>query len=154
MNWLQDPVVLGLIMDIIGAGVIALPDVPKASKILRAGRLQFGKNRLESKIPLLEKMVGHDEIVEEVEEFYRRINDDPEFEVEGLDKSTHLTLHDGKIVNPSTYHESGKQIGEYPYGVIEPVIDQKIRKQETRVRSAGFLLLAVGFSLQLLGQIF
>lgn len=154
MYWLCDPVTFGLLLDIVGAFMIAWPDIPRLSQHLRSGRLRRGKHRIESNFPLAEGMTGHKEIVEEIEYYHQRAKEDPDYEFENLDYSTPLTVNKDKIVTPPMGDDRTQlEIGEFPYSGLEPIIQNKIRKQETRVRTVGFLCLATGFLLQLIGQL-
>ena len=82
MDWSTHLVIIGLLLDIVGAAVIAAPDIPRVNKQFYFGRLKRGKRRLEERLPLMIKETGHDEILNCIEDFHRAIKDDPEWEVQ------------------------------------------------------------------------
>ena len=153
--------VCGLGVDIIGAFVIALPDVPPLFKKLKGGRIREGKYQLES-FALIGGTQAYDTILNELESLYDehldaewRLNPEPH----------HITIEEGDVLGgegktlvayTASDDEDDKErweIGNIPYWTIELHLRRRIQYEESKIRAFGFGLLASGFAIQILGHL-
>jgi hypothetical protein len=155
----------GLVLDIVGAGVIAAPDIPRLNRFSRYGRLRIGREKLESGGVVRGEM-GFEEIeailedLDPIEDF----NDEGgEFEEVLLhqrggftsDKITQSDITWGNEYVEVRYEESDDLDDTAFYDVSEVFRELRkgIQPSVTKVRAGGFLTLASGFFLQLVAAL-
>lgn len=146
---------IGLFLDILGAGVITLPDIPRVRLLLESGKLREARRHIE--------LDGLSEADNGYHTVLRRFNglpfiefDDPPdiFQAETVTQvgTSERILYGHYFVENQDQMEN-KKLSEVPFWVIRMDLDERIRQQEMRVRLLGFGLLATGFGLQLISVV-
>lgn len=148
----------GLGLDVIGAAIIALPDIPRANLVLWSARVRRGLRQMDSN-GLKESNIGYNEIKSELEDLYN---------LDFPDEVWAMRVGKGKVsrygfesvflfVNPEDEDdqlELGDDIGpRVDYRLARSEIQEKIDKWQAAVRGTGFLLLSAGFLSQIIGNL-
>jgi hypothetical protein len=148
----------GLGLDVVGAAIIALPDIPRANLVLWSARVRRGLSDMESN-GLREGETGYSEIKDELENIYRLDFPDEVWAVRvGFYTMSRYGFESVYLfVDPEDEDEQkalGKELGlPVDYRVARETIQQKIDTWQAGVRGLGFLLLATGFLLQIVGNL-
>lgn len=160
-----DLIIVGLLLDIVGAFVIAIPDFPGVDRRFLFGRLRAGQDRMESE-GLSRSDTGFDEMmslldrVEPVEDNGEKSDEIEEIQVNSLGGMSSLEIRESDVNWGDEYVEAryGESTGFsntafYGPGEVYRLIRDETESQVAKVRGAGFLLLAGGFTLQLIGTV-
>jgi hypothetical protein len=146
---------IGLFIDIIGTLCIAAPDIPVLNTKLRGGRLREARAKLETS-GITHIMVGFDDLLEEIAAFPDEdITEEPDYisvnePVEGRNPENWLTVY-------GHYHTEGEgpmrreKLVNVPYEILRLRLREQIQKSESRIRGIGFVILALGFIIQIIG---
>lgn len=162
---LGDLIAVGLLLDIIGAFVIAIPDFPGLDRQFLFGRFRVGQDRMESG-GLSRDDTGFDEVMSLLDRV-EPVEDNGE---EGDEIEEILVNSRGGMIN-AEIRESDMNWGDeyvearyersadysntafYGPGEVYRLIRDETESQVAKIRGAGFLLLAGGFTLQLIGTV-
>lgn len=147
----------GLGLDIIGAAIIALPDIPRANLVLWSARVRRGLSDMESR-GLAEWEVGYSSIRTELERIYDSEFPDEVWAVRvGQSTSSRYGFESVYLfINPEDEDEqvAFDNIAEgVDYRVARGMIQSKIDRWQAAVRGLGFLLLSAGFLSQIVGRL-
>lgn len=152
-GWVPPIQAIGLGVDVIGTLVIAAPDIPYINRWFRGGRLREGRAQLETG-GLVNGRPGFDEVFELIE-------DPPGIEVTSVPDV--ITVEDDRrgpynwsSIYGHYFPEEGdtmdaERITSIPFHVLQIQIREAIKKSESRIRMTGFILLSLGFSIQIVG---
>ena len=152
-GWAPPLQAIGLLIDILGTLCIAAPDIPYTNKWFQGGRLRDARAKLETS-GLANGMTGFDDVLELIE-------DPAGIEVEH--RPDMITVEDerrGPHNWSSIYgHYSpeegntmdAERLTSIPYHGLQIQMRERIKESESRIRMTGFLLLALGFSIQIIG---
>lgn len=153
LGWVLPLQAIGLAIDVIGTLCIAAPDVPYLNKWFLGGRLRDARAKLETTV-LSKEMAGYDDIIEAIEEF-------PEVEIESrpevitVERNIGSREHSGAIYGhyqrEGEEMMEGKKLTPVTFGAFRLLLREKIRESESRIRMAGFITLAFGFMVQIVG---
>ncbi|MWG35578.1 hypothetical protein [Halomarina oriensis] len=150
-------VVAGLAIDIIGAGVIALPDIPRVRQALWSERVRKGLREMEGN-GLRNDQPGFEDILQLLEEFYGVEFSDSAW---ALRVGMHTMSRYGfesvyvftDVENQNEQIALGKDFGsDVDYRMVRRSIKERADRREAAVRVLGFVLLATGFLLQIVGN--
>lgn len=145
---------LGLGMDLIGAGIIALPDIPQLRDHHKPGQLRTALKELElnglpSNSPYytrlkteLEEITG-ETIPADTQELFVSI---PSVSV---GESSDAGIHHRVSFKSDDEDAEPEVLGDTDFDVLRHSIERQIREGEARIRAKGFLLLGSGFALQM-----
>lgn len=148
----------GLGLDVVGAAIIALPDIPRVNLVLWSARVRQGLREMESH-GLGEGATGYKEIKAELEKLY---NLDFSDEVYAMRVGQHTSSRYGFEAvylfddpdDENAQKALGKDIGRSgDYRLARAEIQGKIDKWQAAVRGLGFLLLSAGFLSQIVGRL-
>lgn len=152
---------IGLTLDMVGALIIAIPDIPRLNKHLTVGALRKGKHQLES-FALINGTSEYEAVTDELERMYdEHFNQNVTF---GSDIHNIKVKHGDtplgaqkKLIGYTKTDDSEDQekieLGNIPYWSIKMHLESRINEKESKIRGIGFLLLATGFALQIIGRI-
>ncbi|WP_152420877.1 hypothetical protein [Halorubrum coriense] len=147
--------ILGMTIYGIGGVIIAVPGIIHLERLYGAGKLLRGIEKLEAG-KVEENQIGFDKLVCEINEITGskcQIGD----EVSELELYVGTTVVGGKEAKgPELTIKGYDRDGNEAVHVDEPIferlryiIDRKVRRGKTKIRTGGLLLILVGFSLQL-----
>lgn len=159
-------VALGLVLDIVGAGVIAAPDIPGLDRSFRFGRLRASRRKMETG-GLSKGESGFEEIKQIVaglnplEDFSDSQNQDLEKIVvhsrSGMQSDTtyqsNVNWGDEYVEGRYSSSEDASNTAFYDTGEVYRALFEQLEPAIRKFRLAGFLMLALGFLLQLLGTV-
>ena len=149
-------VVAGLSLDIVGAFVIAWPDIPRLRLILASEAIRNGIQKLEG-AGIRREEVEYPALKSMLEVKYdTKIPDDVEAMRVGMSVASRFGNQNVFLFfNQETSEKAlGKDIGvEVDYRQVRKEIQSRIDRSQAKVRVTGFLLLATGFSIQIIGQL-
>lgn len=163
LNMFGNLIIVGLLLDIVGAFVIAVPDFPELDRRFLFGRLRVGQDRMESG-GLSRGDTGFDEMMSLLDRV-KPVEDNGE-KSDGIEE---ILVNSRGGMSGSEVYESDMNWGDeyvearygesagfsntafYGPGEVYRLIRDETASQVTKVRGAGFLLLAGGFALQLIG---
>lgn len=139
-------VVGGLLLDIVGAGILAIPDFPPLFKRLKGGKLEHSIGLFDNKGVYYERENGFDEILKIVYDEYDIPRSQP------IDK---IVRYGSEPVDFIIFEKDNSQVGDvHPaYWQMRSQVKKRIERQVRRVRGFGLLMLIVGFALQALGTL-
>ncbi|MFB6089889.1 MAG: hypothetical protein ABEJ97_02410 [Halobellus sp.] len=151
--------ILGLGLDVIGAFVISIPDIPFLRRYHRAGRLRNALSKLDSQGGLSKHETGFSDLREEIhsikppeESDFDRPPDVLAVQTERLPVSP---LE--KIYGFYSVEESDEMVQErysnIPYPQFRIRVQELIGQGESKIRAGGFLTLAGGFIVQILSLV-
>lgn len=147
----------GLVLDVIGAAVIALPDIPRVNLVLWSARVRRGLSDMESR-GLGEWETGYSDIRAELEEIYDS-NFPDEVWAMRVGQSTSSRYGFESVYLFTDPEDENEQVafddigGGVDYRVARGMIQNKIDKWQAAVRGLGFLLLSVGFLSQIVSRL-
>ena len=162
-NWI---IALGLALDIVGAFLIALPDLPHLKTRFRFGRLRKAQRKMELG-GVTEDEIGFEELVELVDERQNNIGIEPgdvdkiEF---GPTENINFDSSDGVTTEVAAsltveYAEDA-ETPEIPISShkmnpnsLYSILFRDIESDERKFRAGGFIILSTGFALQLIGTL-
>lgn len=155
----------GLGLDILGAGLIAVPDIPLANRYLKSGRLKIGRNFMESG-GVTKGSIGFEEItqvlnqLEPVDDFSNDGGEPVEIAVNSRggftsDRIKESPMNWGEEYVEHRYEKEAEldDIAVFGVGDVYKEIRNRIEPQVTALRGGGFLILAFGFFLQFVGTL-
>lgn len=159
-------VITGLGIDILGAILIAFPDHPVLASKLKLGALREGKNKLDTG-GVTRGETGFEEIEKILEglEPVTEANEKPNENYVRISKNSRSGMAAAEAyedpINWGDEYIEGFFAEENTYAYsdfyqVNPIYEEvrtQIRQQENRIRSTGFLLLAGGFLLQIIGNL-
>jgi hypothetical protein len=157
-------VVAGLALDIFGAVLIAIPDVPRLSELVGAGALKRAREQMEAGGVTMDDagFSGLDEILAEIEPTanHGAENGGQTYSEIIVNSKVGLAASNIDFKWGEEYVEARYKVGAghketdfYPVGDVYRAVRSRIRSQTTRIRASGLFLLTVGFTLQLLGTV-
>ena len=147
----------GLGLDIVGAAIIALPDIPRLRLLLESAVIRNGLERMES-TGIQEGEIGYAPLKELLETKY-----DVEFPSDvwafrvGLSTASRYGYESVFLFTDSEDESKqvalGEDLGlEVDYRVVRKQIRPHLDRQQAIVRASGFLLLSLGFLLQIVAR--
>jgi len=141
--------VIGLVIDIAGAVVIALPDIPIINQAVEAGRLKKGIRELQYS-GIIAGSPPFNEIKKYIERTRRiDIEDQIDEEIYGMYMEDEEEIEDSRHL--IIEGRSGKK---HPYKRFNRVsLQATIDLKEAKVRILGVLFLIAGFTLQIIGTL-
>ncbi len=169
-NWVQP---IGLATDIVGATVLAIPDVPIIWRRLFSGRLDQAYHQLTSRFGVLtmyhpkigkdkhfpeSDYIGFDETIATIRDTIQLqassdnpgITEVPDIDWENIPRIARAKSEDtgeDALIFYNTEMEEAYSIGsDWPLSLLERMID----KQKQRIRRCGLMILIIGFIQQLL----
>lgn len=152
----------GLLLDILGVGVLAIPDIPTAARRFRFGRLRAARNYLD-RGGLADGDIGFKEAVNLHNESQPNVDIAPS-DVTKIEYGPYLrpVFKDGQVVDREVINRisieyvegaefAGLEIAEFgtPPENFYPKIRQIVERGERQTRLLGLLLIIIGFILQL-----
>lgn len=147
--------VVGLLMDVAGAFIIVIPDIPYLREYHRPGRLSSALTQLEL-IFLSKHDVGYSDVIEIIhsikppeETEFDRSPDALAKQMEKLQASPLEQIYAFYSVEGEDEMVREKY-SEIPYSGLRMRIQQEIGRGESKIRAVGFLALAGGFGVQIL----
>lgn len=147
----------GLGLDIVGAAVIALPDIPRLRLVLSSAVIRNGLEKMES-TGIQEGDIEYEHLKELIEVKYD-VTFPPEVWAMRVGISTASRYGYESVflfTNPADESEQialGKDLGvDVDYRVVRKQIRPLLDRQQAIIRAGGFLLLSVGFILQILAR--
>jgi len=155
---------LGLACDILGALILAVPDVPLLAQRFEFGRLRRAREKMESE-GVQARNVGFDGLlasIEGIEPIEQASADDIGDDVVEIviDRRTGLAASDiyfhwGEEYVEARYEPDGDydEADFYDTGEVYRRIREKVDGKATRVRVTGLFLLAGGFTLQFIATL-
>ncbi|WP_135826971.1 hypothetical protein [Halorussus ruber] len=156
-------VAFGLLLDIFGATLIAVPDVPWLSELLGAGSLKRAREQMEAE-GVTEDDVGFSDLetilngIPPVSDIGTQNGGENYAEIivnskTGYPGQVNFTWGEEYVEARYAQDADYDDMDYYPVGEVYRIIRSRVRKQATRIRLSGLFLLASGFSLQLLGTL-
>lgn len=147
----------GLGLDIVGAAVIALPDIPRLRLVLESAVIRNGLEKMES-TGIQEGEIGYSHLKELLETKY-----DVEFPADvwafrvGQATASRYGYESVFLfTDPEDESEQlalGKDLGaDVDYRVVRKQIRPLLDREQAIVRASGFLLLSLGFILQIVAR--
>lgn len=155
---------IGLACDILGALILAVPDVPLLAQRFDFGRLRRAREKMEAE-GVQPGDVGFDSLlasIEETESVDQASADDIGNDVQEIviDRRTGLAasnidFHWGEEYVEARYEPDGdyNEADFYDTGEVYRGIRKKVDVKATKVRLAGLILLAGGFTLQFIATL-
>lgn len=147
----------GLGLDIVGAAVIALPDIPRLRLVLGSAVIRNGLEKMES-TGIQEGEIGYSPLRELLETKYdvEFPSDVWAFRVGQSTASRYGYESVFLFTDPEDESEQvalGKDLGvDVDYRVVRKQIRPLLDRQQAIVRASGFLLLSLGFLLQIVAR--
>jgi hypothetical protein len=145
----------GLSLDVVGAFVIAWPDIPKVRLILASEAIRNGIQKLET-AGIKREEAEFSSLKSVLETKYDTEIPDS---VEAMRVGQTVASRYGEqnifiFFNQEKQKALGKDLGvEVDYRQVKKEIQSQIDRFQAFVRVVGFLLLATGFSVQIVGQL-
>ncbi|MCU4800422.1 hypothetical protein OB920_08580 [Halobacteria archaeon HArc-gm2] len=147
----------GLGLDIIGAAVIALPDIPRLRLVLGSAVVRNGLEKMES-TGIREGEIGYEPLKELLETKYD-VEFPPEVWAFRVGQSTSSRYgYESVFLFTDSEDESeqlalGKDLGvDVDYRVVKKQIRPLLDREQAIIRASGFLLLSLGFILQIIAR--
>ncbi|MEA1931850.1 MAG: hypothetical protein U9O06_09915 [Euryarchaeota archaeon] len=147
----------GLGLDIIGAAIIALPDIPRLRLILESAVIRNGLEKMES-TGIQEGDIGYAQLKELLETKYG-IDFPADVWAFRVGQSTASRYGYESVFLFTDRENESEQIAldedlgtDVDYRVIKKQIRPLLDRQQAIVRASGFLLLSLGFLLQMAAQ--
>lgn len=144
--------VIGLFVDILGAFVIAVPDIPYLNNRLRGGKLREARVKLQTS-SLTHAMTGYAALLEELDKYDGQTTPPPEVvTVEyGGGKMNGSPIKEifGHYSSEEKNTMDSMKLIDMPFSLMELHLHEQIKRSEGKIRSIGFGILAVGFSIQI-----
>lgn len=161
-NWI---IALGLALDIVGAFLIAVPDLPYLKTRFRFGRLRKAQRKI-GLGGITQEDTGYRELVELLDERQNNIGIEPEdvdkvqfgpterYRVESSDEVTTEVTASLNVEYAEDAEFAGLSISNHNMNPnsLYSLIFRDIERGERRFRAGGFVLLSIGFALQLIGS--
>lgn len=150
-------IVGGLALDVLGAAIIALPDIPRAKLILGSEVVRKGLQKMEG-TGIQEGEIGFEPLKNILEQKYGI--EFPE-DVWAMRVGFHTMSRYGYeavylFTDPNNQDKQvalGKDLGlDVDYRVVRKELQANLDRFQALVRGIGFLLLSTGFLLQIIGQ--
>lgn len=140
----------GLAIDVIGAAVIALPDIPQLRSWHRAGRVRDALETMAlGKLPVQNR--GQHEFVSYL---YEIADESPPEDLKEVNRENYKEgPYPDRFLLLREKHDPDMLEG-IPFSVGRLYVDNQVRKREAYIRGIGFLVLATGFGLQMVGQFY
>ncbi|QLH78789.1 hypothetical protein HZS55_16480 [Halosimplex rubrum] len=149
-EWNNVFILSGLFLDIIGAFVIAIPDISYLRRFHKPGRLWLALRNIEID-GIDSQSTGYEDFMSELD----NIIDEPvDEDIIGVGiKYTALDMSgpNGQIHGINEVGDEPDPIHEGNFEQIRRRLREDIRKGESKIRGIGFLLLCSGFILQMVG---
>ena len=146
--------IIGLALDVLGAFVIVIPDIPYLREYHRAGRLRSGLNRLET-LSLSRHETGYSDVTNLIHSIEPPEDSDFDRPPEVL-ATRRENLAKGsmnKVYGFYSVEGNDEMVAERysntAYSGLRMRIQQEIGQSESKVRAYGFILLAGGFMIQI-----
>jgi len=140
---------LGLGTDILGAGILAIPDIPSLRTRTQQGKVEIALGLLEGQ-GLQPSHPGYDHVVNTLEELYGfEIEDDINGIQVGMRTLGRTPEH--KVYIYRTAEDSYAPEQDLNWPQVRSEIAVRAIESEMRYRRIGLLLLVAGFSLQIVG---
>lgn len=149
--------VIGLMVDILGTFVIILPDIPILNSRMKSGQLRDGRVYLEAGL-LTRGLSSYQYIIDEIETFETEsISPKPDlldvrYETLGVGggRGSVRRIY-GNYLQEGEEEVESKIVSDIPYRAFEIHLREEIKKYESRIRAIGFFVLALGFTIQIIG---
>jgi hypothetical protein len=150
-------IVGGLALDILGAAIIALPDIPRAKLILGSEVVRRGMHKIEA-TGIQEGEIGFEPVKKILEQKYGAEIPD---HVWAMRVGFHTMSRYGYeavylFTDPNDESKQvtlGKDLGlDIDYRVVRKEVQVSLDRFQALVRGIGFLLLSTGFTFQIIGQ--
>ncbi|WP_139173704.1 hypothetical protein [Natrialba sp. SSL1] len=171
-------IIFGLLLEIVGVFILAIPDWPRIYATFPTGRLESGKNTLNERHgsgitkggvgELQEGESGFKEMIDslyeaEGNEWQRGEQANP-ISWEGIKRLNINTEHPGIDSSWSSRHQEQYALLELQdedretlismwFGTANAIFEKEIRSGESRIRRGGLLLIGTGFILILIGEL-
>ncbi|KAB1193469.1 hypothetical protein GJR96_08430 [Haloferax sp. MBLA0076] len=148
----------GLALDILGAAIIALPDIPRAKLILWSAVVRRGLNRMEG-TGIREGERGYGQLKKILEAHYN-VEFPPDVWAMRvgfytMSKYGYETVY--LFTDPDDEDKQvalGKDLGlDVDYRVVKKGLQTRLDRQQAFIRGAGFLLLGTGFISQIVARL-
>jgi hypothetical protein len=150
-------IVGGLALDILGAAIIALPDIPRAKLILGSEVVRVGLQKMEA-TGIQKGEIGFEAVKKILEQKYdvelpgnvwaMRVG------IQTMSRYGYEAIY--LFTDPSSENEQialGENFGlDTDYRVVKKDLQADLNRFQALVRGIGFLLLSTGFLLQIIGQ--
>jgi len=143
--------VMGLGIDVVGAGVLAFPDFPMLRTRTKQGEIETAIHQMETG-GLRPSDPAYDQVKETLEELYEI---EIEEGIEGIRVGiTSMKRNpDQRVFIYRTDEDSYTPDADLGWTHVRGVLASEVVESEMRFRRLGFSLLALGFSLQIAGTI-
>jgi hypothetical protein len=147
----------GLGLDMVGAAIIALPDIPRIRLLLPSALIKRGLQKMETN-GISEEDIEYNAIKQLLETKYTaEIPSDVWALRVGLSTMSRWGYESVfMFTDPEDESEQvalGEDLGvDVDYRVVREEIDARLNRWEATVRGSGFLLLALGFGLQIVAR--
>lgn len=147
--------IVGLLLDVLGAFIIVIPDIPFLRKYHRAGRLRNALTQLEL-VSLSKYDIGYSDVLETIHSIKPPEESDfdrpPEViakQMETLQASPMEKIYGFYSVEGED-EMAREKYSEIPYNGLRMRIQQEIGQGESMIRAFGFIILAGGFVVQII----
>ena len=148
---------LGLVLDLAGAIIIGIPDIPQFREYHRPGRMREALRELEA-TSLTPESTGYEDLKKKLEERTgQSITEDAE---ELFVTVSSMTIAKGSdsgirrrlaIQQEDGEEKESKLFQETDFVLLRHSLERTIREGEAYMRAKGFMLLASGFLFQIFG---
>lgn len=147
----------GLVLDVIGAAVIALPDIPRIRLVLGTAVTRRGLEKMES-TGIQAGEIGYDALQMILEQKYDIEFPDSVWAMRVGQSTASRYGFEAVFLFTDPNDESeqvalGKDLGlDVDYRVIKKQLQSSLNRQQALIRGIGFLLLSTGFILQIVAR--
>ncbi|RBI58269.1 hypothetical protein DMJ13_27515 [halophilic archaeon] len=152
----QSPVLMtGLIIDILGAFILAIPDIPLFSSPFKHNLMKKAQDKLlglseihRDKYPAVFAL-----LMDVMVDIPRTADKGVEFTEETSDLATQLVIGTFDGIGVNVYDSSDNHMGIWDFGDLNAILNEELRSLEGRVRRSGISIIGFGFLLQIISML-